>query len=296
LLLIIMTTRKHRHKLLDQLAAAEERFLCGTFLAPVRRGGEVRVRIAGVICRLTVAPPDFEGWGVFQPTSAIAAQLVRPARLAERQRYLELFPRMHLILGGRAGADWLAVPAHQSDRRFQVQGAVPLQLVEEGQLFETVESRFDGAHWWFDRADGRRDPGAAAYLRQALRDMVAPDRLNRAGLTAEERAAYTRNYEPRFRAQEAAQRDRTEQRLRQALAHAGAGFRGYMERADCYRVEYDVDGGHHVSVVGKEDLRVQAAGICLSGTDQHFDLQSLVGVIREGQEIGHIVRVGTGLE
>ena len=281
-----MTASKRIHDVLSRLAAEEERFLAGEFLAPVPPGGRVQVRIAGVVCRLRVEPADFRGWGVFRPASPTAARLTRPARLAERQRYLELFPPLRLILCRRSGDAWQALPAHQGDRRFRIDGLAPVWLVEEGQPFEVIDGRFDGARCWFERPDARRDPGAAAYLRRELNEMTEPERLSRPGLTAEERTAYALMLAGRAEAA----RDRVEKRLSQALAHAGADFRGYLERDDSYRVEYEVEGRRHVSVVSKKDLSAQVAGVCLSGEDAKFDLASLVGVLREAG--GGVVRVG----
>lgn len=278
------------HEILNRLAEAEDRFQRSDFLAPMLHGGRVQVRVAGVVCSFTAEPGDFTGWGIFRPTSSNTARLFRPASLAERQRYLELFPLLRVILCERRGEAWLGLPAYQSDDRFRIQGTLPVRLVEEAQMFEVIESRFDGTQCWFERLDPRRDPGTAAYLREALHAMTEPDQLSRPGLTAEERAAYALNYAVRLRAELEAQRDRTEGRLRQALDHAGAEFRDYLERDDCYRVEYEVDGRRQVSVVEKKDLTVQVAGICLSGEDRNFDLQSLVGVLREAG--GRVVRVG----
>jgi hypothetical protein len=217
--------------------------------------------------------------------SHTAARLTRTANLAERQRYLELYPLVRLILCRRDGGKYLATPAHQADGRFRLTGLVPVHLVEEAQPFEVVEARFDGAQCWFERLDPRRDPAVASYLRQALQDAVAVEKLCRPGLTVEERTAYALVHGP-------AERDRTEGRFRRALAHAGADLKGYLERDDCFRVEYVVDGERHVSVVDKHDLSVQVAGICLSGEDGRFDLQSLVGVLREAQEEGAVLRIG----
>jgi len=287
-----MTRRTRLQETLNRLAAVEETSLDEEFLAPMLRGGTVCVRIAGVVCRLKVDPRDFESWGIFKPTSPTTARLVRAASLAERRRYLDLLPRVRLIVCARNDSHWLAVPAHRGDRRFRITGVVPVCLVDEAQLFEVVETRFDGARFWYEGLDERRDPGAAAYLREALGRMVAPEQLDRRGLTAEERAAYAWNYAPRLRAEEEAQRDRTEERLRAALAHAGATFREYQEQRGVYRVAYEVDGRRHVSVIGQRDLSVQVAGICLSGQDRHFDLQSLVSVLREAHDTGAVVPVG----
>ena len=58
-----------------------------------------------------------------------------------------------------------------------------------------------------------------------------------------------------------------------------------------YTVTFTVDGQTHRSTVHKNDLTVLVAGICLSGEDRKFDLQSLVGVIREGSQRRQLVRM-----
>jgi len=293
-----MERKKRFGKLIDRLAEKEEEFLRREFLAPVVRGGEVRVRIAGVVCRLRVHPARFTGFGVFRPTSISRAELVREAGLAERQRYLGLFPLVRLILGSREGERWIALPAHAGDRRFQMEGTVPVEIVEGAQLFDTVAARFDGTCFWFESVDGRSDPARAAYLRRSLNDQIEVGELKRPGLTAEERVAYALGYHGTVQPEQAdgegdrpapGSGDPVAERLRESLGHAGARFQGYLEHRDSYQVRYTVDGNTHVSAVSRGDLTVQSAGICLSGRDRQFDLASLVGVIREGRRGGEIV-------
>jgi hypothetical protein len=271
-----MTTSRRIHDLLNRLAAEEERLLARDFLAPALRGGIVHVRIASIVCRFKIEG-GFEGWGVFRPTGTTAARLLRPATLAERRRYLQSLPLRRLILCHADRQSWLAWPAHQADHRFADTGLFPVRLMEEAQAFETIAARFDGVQCWFDSVDARADPSAAVYLREALRTMMPPEQVRRLGLTAEQRTAYAVAYGLRREAE----RDRTEDRLRAALAHAGGRLTGYLEREDGYRVEFEIDGRRHVSAVDKGDLTIQTAGICLSGQDRRFDLQSLVGVLRE---------------
>jgi hypothetical protein len=288
-------------KLLERLAAAENEFLHQEFLAPALRGGIVRVRIGGVLCRIRIQPTDFAGWGVFRPASHTDANLVRPASLAERRRYLELFPLFRLLVCRRAGNVWFGSAASFGDARIQFEGMAPLELAEEVQLFDCVRARYDGSHFWFDELDSRHDPGTASYLRAALAEQTPPDELHRPGLTAEERAAYELNYwqlvEPaqrlrRQREEEPQESDLVRRRLRESLSHAGAQLVDYLERADSFRVHYTIGGRQYTSSVDKQDLTVQVAGICLSGEDQKFDLSSLIGVLREGDQHGEVLRIG----
>src|SRR5262249_48168312 len=74
-----------------------------------------------------------------------------------------------------------------------------------------------------------------------------------------------------------------EERLRAALHIGGGSLEGYADHGDYWTVEWTTpSGAHHTSAISKGDLTVLTSGICLSGQDRDFDLQSLVGVI-EGE-------------
>jgi hypothetical protein len=272
--------------LLDRLAVAEQSFQKQEFLAPALRGSALQVRMAGIVCQFRI-DRGFEGWGVFCPADVKTARFIRPATLAERQRYLGLLPDRRLILCARVRRHWLAWPAERGDGRYGPPTVVNVHLLEEVELFDTVAARFDGARHWFERIDERSDPALAAYLRSTLAAEVAPDKVLRPGLTAEARTAYAVAHALLLQAR----RDPTEDRLRCALAHAGAELQSYLLRDEALRIEFTVDGQRHVSLIGTADLSVQLAGICLSGEDRKFDLTSLVGVLREAGA-DEVVRIG----
>ena len=283
---------------LARLADAEAAAVRAAVLAPVVRGHGARVRVLGVVCNMTIAPADFHGWGVFAAASYTTARLVRAASMAQRRRYLDLLPAVRMVVCRKGDAGTAhAVPAGEADGRFNVGSSdvMPVHLVEDAEPFDTVLARFDGGQFWFDAADPRGDPATAAYLREAALAMCEPDRLDRPNLSAGHRRAYAVVHDARVRRREAdrAARERARMeadphyraqvRLRDALAHAGAALRDFADVGeDAYRVTYTVDGRRHTSVVGRRDLTVRSAGICLSGEDEKFDLASLVGVLREG--------------
>jgi hypothetical protein len=287
-------------EILNNLEDEERRFVGQEFLAPVLGHNFVVVRIAGIVCRLRVkSRRPFTGWAVIRALSTSQAEFVRPANLGEIANYLALFPLVRLILlhSEQEGElrTWIARSAQQGDQRFNIAGPVPLRLAEEGmERFETVIARFDGHEFWYERRDSTRDPALAAYLREQLGKETSsglppkPEDLHKRGLSREERQAYGM-----FRsALEHAARDRTQERLSEALDHAGAKLISYLQREDVYVVRYTVDGRELVSTIHQDDLTVVSAGICLAGEDQHFDLTSLVGVLREASGGGQMLMVG----
>ena len=282
----LLIMKKGLNNLISQLAEKERDFLRAEFLAPVAGAGAVQVRIGSIVCRMKVRPRAFTGWGVFKAVSFTDATLVRGATMSERAEYLKLFPAVRLILIGKRGSIWAALPAQWHDQLLMIDGEAGVFGVDDAELFDTVIARFDGSRFWFDQRDPQADPMLASYLNESLVRMVEPKFLNHSGLTLQQRLAYTSVHDTRRRLVAEAQRDTDEHRLRLAIEHAGAKLRGFSELPDVYRVAYTVDGHRHVSVVRKNDLSVQSAGICLSGQDQRFDLASLVSVLREGQRSG----------
>lgn len=267
-------------RLLETLAAEEAAFAGTEFLAPVLPGRRVRVRIAGLVCALRVVGESAPGWAILRALSLETAQVVGRPGLQQIRDYLALFPAVRLLLLTLADDDWLALPAQRNNTRVQVPGPVRVHLAVGVQRFQQIIARFDGLAFWFQEVDRRHNPARAAYLRDVLAAELPPAEVRKPYLTAEERAAYQLVYDAR----EAARRDQVEARLADALAHAGASLAAYIEREDAYTVTYTVEGQLYHSTVRKDDLTVLSAGICLSGQDRSFDLQSLVGVIREGRE------------
>ncbi|MFW5966651.1 MAG: hypothetical protein ACOCV2_03985 [Persicimonas sp.] len=272
--------------LIDQLADAERRLRQAHFVAPCVPGGGVCTRIEGLVRTFDPAPEDFEGWGIFA-ADAVRARLVEEASPGDIERYLGLFSTLRLVLVEPLdGRSWLAFPANRSDmaQRFSEVRPVVVHLVERARAFETIVARTDGSNFWFERIDRVADPALAERLRAAKDETAHPAALTLAGLTPEMREAYALTWGPdtpeptRY---DAAHLD-AEELLAQALASGGGRLCDFGDGGVFWNVRWETgDGETHQSAVDKEDLTVISAGICLSGRDRDFDLQSLVGVVED---------------
>lgn len=272
-------------KLIYQIAASEDRVRRGQILAPRVAGGKIRARVSGLVCELGLTGADFEGWGVFSAQGLKQARLDGEATLAQVAGYLRLLKSVRLILAQPSkGRSWLALPANRSEARQKlgVKGPVLVHLVTQGRAFEQIVARFDGANFWFEKADRSSDPTRPGQAARALRAYTAPEELAFAGLTPEFREAYRLVFSPaptdtRIRCSEG--------RLRQALEQGGGMLRSFVDQGDYWTTHWSTgDGQYHTSAIMKSDLTVLSAGICLAGQDQKFDLQSLVGVVEQSEE------------
>jgi hypothetical protein len=279
------TTRMPLLDLISHLAVEEARLRGTRFIAPCVARGGVRTRVAGIVYSLRAVPVRYEGWGVFTAMSPTVARLDEEADPAAIDSYLSLFRRFHLRLAFRLdGRSWLAYPANESDMRQRIGRAAPvtIHLVDGADAFEPIVARWDGAAWWYEDIDRAADPVIADELRSRLDAGADPASVRIKGLTPEARAAYSLAWSRNRVAIEAARIRSDEGRLRAALERGGGELHRLDDRDDYWIVEWSTsDGARHSSAVTTRDLTVISAGICLSGRDREFDLQSLVGVVEE---------------
>jgi hypothetical protein len=274
-------------KLLNQIADRELQLRHAQFIAPCVRGGRLRASVGGMVYTFAPQPRDFEGWGIFAPSDEKTARLMEEPSLPQVAEYLQLLKPLRLRLAYvLKGKTWLAYPVNESDmqQRLGVAQPVPVHLVTEAVAFEPIIARWDGGCWWFDEIDRRAEPLVAERLREQMQQLTPTEALQFKGITPEMRTVYhlATYQEKEFKSQMQQQRD--EKRLRQALKQGGGELQEFRDRDDHWVVEWTTaDGDRHTCAIAKNDLTVMSSGICLSGRDRDFDLQSLVGVM-EGQD------------
>lgn len=270
------------HTLLNQLDGQEAALLEQEFLAPC---GKVRTQLAGLVYTFKPQPRDFQGWGIFQPKNAQNAQVTATADLPQIEAYLKSFPAFRVILV-RLLQDktWLAFPVNAGDmtQRLGWVKPVPVHLVTEGSAFDVAIAHPMTQTWWFETLDRRADPQPTECLRQASQQRTPPEQLSFKGLTPEMQIAYELATQT---LDEFSQTVRDRNRLEQALKVGGGSLQQFSDQDDYWRVEWTTaDGQRQMSAIAKSDLTVLSSGICLSGRDRDFDLESLVGVIEQQEE------------
>ena len=269
-------------KLINQIAIAEAQLYATHFLAPCVKGGRVRTREAGMVYTFTPKPSNFEGWGIFRPVDEKTATVVEEADLPQIVEYLQQFSQIRLRLAHQLRFQtWLAYPVNEVDMRQRLKVVKPLavHLVTEGVAFEQIIARWNGQSCWFESVDRRSDPAISETLQSAFQQLIPASLLQFKGITPEIRTVYelvTRRIEGFTQPQQ------DEKRLRKALQIGGGTLTQFHDRGDYWTVDWTTaDGVRHSSAIVKTDLTVVSSGICLSGRDRDFDLQSLVGVMEQ---------------
>lgn len=269
-------------KLIEQLASQEKLLTQTEFLAPCVGGGSIKTSVDNIVYTLKTKPEDFRGWGIFQAINNREAEVIEEATLPQINEYLKLLQPLRLrLLYLLREQTWLAYPVNESDmqQRVGIVKPVVVHLVTEGAAFEVIIARCDRA-WWFEDLDRRSNPEITATLNRQLQGEISPESLSFSGMTPEMATAYNLVWQQTATARKKRQLKAAKTRLEAALKQADGKLESYRDRGEYWQIEWrTADGQFHASAIDKRDLTVISSGICLSGRDRDFDLQSLVGVM-----------------
>ena len=265
--------------LFSKIETAEQDFYNTEFVSPVVSHSKIRVRILELIQEFRVLE-DFEGWAILKPCREIPkkyagkyVRVVGSPNPLQIETYLNQFPCTRVTLCERREDGWYGFPHQGSGLEVKV-------LLADGvSLFDTVLVHYDQVNCWFAGIDRSTHPSFAECLREILNKSTPPDKLNIRGLIPFHRKAYQWQFFLRKEHLE----EVTLETIKKAVEHGTGKFLSYIERSDSYVVTFSLDGEEFRSTIMKKNFEVISAGICLSGTDHKFDLQSLTSVIKEGQ-------------
>ena len=267
-------------ELFPKMEKAEEDFYKTEFVSPVVSHGKVFARISGLIQEFRVLG-DFEGWAILKPCTEKFVRVIGSPNLLQIEKYLEQLPNTKVTLSERRKDGWYGF-THQSPSI-----EIRVLLADGVSLFDTVVVHYDPVNYWFAGIDRSISSSFGEYLREASNKSTPPNKLDIRVLIPYQRKAYTWQYFLHKRQV----KEVTLETIKRAVEHGTSKFLSYIERKDAYVVTFSLDGEEFRATITKKDFTVMSAGICLSGEDRKFDIQSLTGVIKEGQDRDLIHRV-----
>lgn len=284
---------KTARDLLTKMVAREREVRSREFLAPyTEQSKHAIVKIDGMNYRFRIVGFQGSGFGVFQPVDPTCARFVRTAEFNQTYDYLQILPRMYVILVCQTDLGWCAYPfnTESAKTKFGVDFEIIVRNASDVERFDVVTVRCDGRNFWFDEPFAGSDPIKADSLREAFALRAEPFKMRRAvdqlkGVTPEER----KSFELALASWRQFQRQSTEGRLKEMLAAGGGELDNYVIRGKQIEITWQAHSGtYYKSHVDKDTFDVVSAGICLNDEDQKFHLKDLPGIIKEGEDGGLI--------
>lgn len=267
--------------LLNKLIAQENEVLSREILSPVIYGSPITVRISGVALSLRVNPKAFHGWGIFKYDGNHKSVTFKDEpSLRQRMEFLELLPRVRLIVCSHSDKGTIG-SLLDSDGRFSFDAA-SVFFAENISLFDTIVARYNGKCFLYERHTNYH-PRKIDELKTSFANEEKPEKLK---TFAQLGRAYAYAYNELIKSKELT----LEQKVKQAIHRAGGNYQGLTDRGGLLTVQFNIDGETFTPTVNSKTLMLENAGICLSGGDRAFDLQSFVHIAREGIRENEIVR------
>lgn len=281
--------------LLNKLENQEKDFLSQRIFSPYVKGSsKITVRINGVVYTFKVSTRKKDGFGIFKAKDHSNLRLIRSANEDEVSEYLQIFKKAKAILVAQ-GDRWIAFPfnVESFSTRFGVGNIFTAMMVDNAEILDIVDLRFDGANFWFDSVSY----GNNSDKLMECKDLILNGNYNlpkglTSGLSPEEQQAvkFAKHFHKESNLSD------LEKRLSYEFEKVNASVDSFSERGDLVEVQWRDGNRKYSSVLNKDTLSVAVAGICLSGGDRAFDLKSLVTVTRQAENRGLTHRVDTAYD
>lgn len=271
------------------MTAKEREVRLQEFLAPYTEQSKYAVvKMDGVNYRFRIVGFQGSGYGVFKPTDPTCARFVKEAEFDQTYEYLQLLPKMHVILVCQTDLGWCAYPfnTESAKRKFGVDFEIIVRNASDVERFDVATVRCDGRNFWFDEPFVGSDPVKSDALRECFALRTEPSKLQREldklkGVTPEEH----KSFDLALASWRQFQRQSTESQIQEMLAVGGAELDKYVIRGEQIEITWlSRKGKYYTSRVDKKSLDVISPGICLDNSDNRFHLKDLPGIMNEGEE------------
>lgn len=279
--------------ILDKMIAKEKSFRHKRFFAPFTPNTKTAVvKLDGMNYVFKINCPG-TGFGFFQSLDGVKADLIEMSSLDSVRQYLDILPRIHLILCYETNYGWVAYPLHleSAKKKLSVSGPIIVRSVADCQRFDVIVARFDGLYFWYDEIFSGEDPFKSEEIRQCFTGFQSKPMFQKfeklSGVSPERKTAF----EIAVGSWEEFRKTTTEENLQNLLVQGGGSLKSYIVRGDNLEVNWDTSSGsRYISIVDKETFDVLSAGICLSGEDTKFHLKDLPYIVFQGEQQQAIYR------
>lgn len=268
--------------LLNKLISKEKEAIEQEILSPVISDTKISVKIAGVLVHLNVHPKNFVGWGIFTTDKSLKTAIFidEPSRRQQKE-YLEMLPRAFMIVCEHNEHRTMGVFLNK-DNRFLFDAA-PIFFSQNISLFDVISTRYNGQYFIYERHQAGKSSLQSGMAKEYLNKETKPEKVI---LHTGYAMAYSYAYQVYIKEKQIT----IEDKIKSAVNRAGGKFNNFVDRGGSFTVSFEVNGQTFTPTVNSNNLMLENAGICLSGGDRAFDLESFVHIAREGVNNGEIVR------
>ncbi len=282
-------------KLLNEMAKKERNLCSQDFIAPFTPRSKIAlIKLDGLNYKFRIVGFNGSGFGLFRPIDASCAKYVRTAPIEKVRQFLELLPRIHLILAYEADQGWVAYPMNMESATSSLglQSEAIVLNVSDCERFDVITARYDGMNFWYDEIFVGADPVKS----EAMRECFLPDATAKQmqaklsqikGITPEDK----KSFDLAIGSWIIFKKMTTEAKISEMFSQAGAKLGSYVVRGANIDVRWtSTSGREYRSTIVKETFDVVSAGICLAGGDKSFHLKDLPFIIEEGEKRQAIYR------